>query len=57
MTLRWCSALPSANIAGGTGAFPNEVNHTVTDDANLRITLGGAVPEGTTLGATTTGDL
>jgi hypothetical protein len=43
--------------AGGTGASPSQVNHTVTGDANLRITLGGMVPEGTTLGATTSGDL
>jgi muramidase (phage lysozyme) len=51
------AAAPLANIAGGTGVSPSEVNHTVTGDANLRITLGGAVPEGTTLGATTSGDL
>jgi hypothetical protein len=51
------AAAQVANIAGGTGASPTEVNHTVTGDANLRITLGGAVPEGTTLGATTSGDL
>lgn len=46
-----------ANIAGGTGESPTEVNHTVTGDANLRIMLDGAVPDGTTLGATTSGDL
>jgi muramidase (phage lysozyme) len=51
------ASAPPANIAGGTGASPTEVNHTVTGDANLRITLGGAVPEGTMLGANTTGDL
>jgi len=51
------AAAPVANIAGGTGVSPTEVNHTVTGDANLRITLGGAVAEGTTLGATASGEL
>ena len=51
------AAAPSANIAGGTGASPTEVNHTVTGDANLRVTLGCAVPEGTMLGATASGNL
>lgn len=51
------TAAAPANIAGGSGASRSEVNHTVTGDASLRITLGGAVPEGTTLGATTSGDL
>ena len=40
---------PDANIAGGTGASPSEVNHTLTGDASLRSMLGNAVPEGTTL--------
>ncbi len=51
------AAAPSANIPGGSGASATGVNHTVTGDASLRIMLGGAVPEGTTLGATTSGDL
>ena len=36
---------------------PAEVNHTVTDDANLRTTLDGTVPEGRTRATTTSGDL
>lgn len=51
------AAAHPANIAGGTGASSTEVTHTVTGDASLRITLGGAVPEGTTLSATTSRDL
>jgi hypothetical protein len=48
---------PVSNIAGGTGASLTEVSHTLTGDARLRITLGGAVPEGSMLGVTTSGDL
>lgn len=51
------AAAPSTNIAGGTGVSPSRVNRTVTGDANLRITLRGAVPVTTTVGTTTIGDL